>query len=72
VAEGGGLLNRYGSKAHRRFESCYLRQFFRSIIFAGLLERAIQVTLFYFGAFAPAGDDLRAVFRVSPVETFVD
>ena len=26
VAEGGGLLNRYGSKAHHRFESCHLRQ----------------------------------------------
>ena len=25
MAEGGGLLNRYGSKAHHRFESCHLR-----------------------------------------------
>src|SRR2546423_5487635 len=25
VAEGGGLLNRYRSKAYRRFESCHLR-----------------------------------------------
>src|SRR5689334_9323185 len=28
VAEGGGLLNRYRSKAYRRFESCHLRHQF--------------------------------------------
>jgi cell division protein FtsB len=29
VAEGGGLLNRYRSKAYHRFESCHLRHHFK-------------------------------------------
>src|SRR5947209_2172497 len=46
VAEGGGLLNRYRSKAYRRFESCHLRHQDRPP--SGYLDFKVQVTLIYF------------------------